>query len=88
MSDLIAAILFRQLTLLSIRIRCMQPIRPSRFSSFGSQFAIPTCQQWSANLTLALSMNVAAALMLYQVTLMRESLNMALACVVSYNFVV
>jgi len=66
----------------------MQPIWSSRFSSFGSQFAIAGSKQWSPLLACALYLNFTAILMVQQITFIGKSLNLLLACVVSNNFVV
>ena len=87
-SNLIAAVLLRQLTDLRIRIGCMQPIRPSGFSSFGSQLATASSKQWSTLLSRALPIDLTAVLMLQQGALVRKSLDMGLARVVSDNVVV
>jgi len=85
---LIAAILLRKMTDLRIRIWCVQSIEPSRFSSFGSQFAITISQQRSTNFSILLSMNFAAILMCQQSSFVVKSLNMLFAGIVSYNLVV
>jgi hypothetical protein len=84
-SYLIATVLLRELTHVRIRIGCMQPIRSSGFSSFGSQLAIATSKQWSTLLSYTTPIDF-AAVSDQQVSFIRKSLDMWLACVVGDHF--